>query len=57
MLSQYMSYFHALFKSREIRTLRTGMAIVFPLPTMDVEALASGLNGHWVLKSQEGADM
>lgn len=33
------------------------MAIVFLFPAMDAAALASGPNGHWGLKSQEGADM
>lgn len=41
------------FMSREIRTLRTNMAIVFPFPAMDVPALARGLDGSWGLKSQK----
>lgn len=33
------------------------MTVVFPFPAMGDAALASGLDGHWGLKSQEGADM
>lgn len=56
MLSRDVLYFHVLFKSREIRTLRSSMAIVFPFPVMDVVALASGLNRHLGWKSPKRAD-
>lgn len=54
---QMCCIFNVLFKCREIRTLRTSAAIVFPFPAMDVAALGSGLDGHWGLKSQGGAYM
>lgn len=44
---QMCCIFNVLFKSREIRTLRTSTAIVFPFPAMDVVALGYGLDGHW----------
>jgi len=54
-LSQDMLYFHVLFKRREIRTLRTKMAIVSLFPAMDGVALVKGLVGHLGLRSQERA--
>lgn len=52
-LSQDMLYFHVLFKSREIRAVRTKMPIVFFFPAVDAVALGEETGG---LKSQGGRE-